>query len=579
MGGVIPNTCCCPIHSRINLLRRDNKNQGGVLTALIGMKSHSDSRFFRIGSGGGFWGDRPLARIDLLKREELDYLVMDYLAELTLSIMTKQKGRNPDAGWASDLQLWLDAGGIHLLRRRGVKLVTNAGGANPQSCARMVLELADRTGWHDCRVAVVSGDDMLEAIPDLMRSGEKFENLESGEKLAECNATVLSANAYLGAGPIASALEIGADIVITGRVADASLIVGSMLHAAGWSANAFARDISRHKAVVEWAPEGHENPLDTLAMWTVAGHLIECGAQVSGGNSTDWAEIPSLANLTLPIAEVHPDGRVRITRASGTGGMVNRRIVAEQLVYEIGNPAEYKTPDVVCDLREVTIEDAGEDVVVVGGAKGLPQPERLKVSAAVEGGWFASSALMVSGPNTLARAMATDDALRGRLTDCDEMEIHTEFIGAGTTLPIAIRERFLEIFSPPEVMVRWAVTTPEKADITRFSREIAPLVLTGPAGVGGYGSRASPRRQLRFWPCLIERSAVEGEVRVEVLTHLKLIQDGERFHYIRERTRRLLDRLHDELDERQWTRPIARRLPPSRSDERRSTQSEREVKG
>lgn len=540
---------------------------------------NSHFEYCRIGAGGGFWGDRPLAPIDLLKREELDYLMIDYLAELTLSIMTKQKARNPDAGWATDLQLWLEAGGIDLLRKKSVKLVTNGGGANPDSCAKMVLELAERIGWHDCQVAVVAGDDLLPHIADLADEGEQFRHTESGETLAESGAELLSANVYLGAGPIASALEIGADIVITGRVADASLLVGSMLHSAGWAKNAFEKNLSRHQSVVDWAPENVENPLDVLAMWTVAGHLIECGAQVSGGNSTDWAEIPSLANLTLPIAEVHPDGRVRITRANGTGGAVNRRIVAEQLVYEIGNPAAYRTPDVVCDLRQVTIEDVEEDVVAVAGAKGLPQPERLKVSGAVEGGWFASASLMVSGPSAYSRAEATDSALRGRLIDCEDMVIHTEFIGSGMSLPDAARSRFLENYNPPELMVRWAVTSPIRNDITKFSREVAPLVLTGPAGVGGYGARPSPRRQLRFWPCLVERSAVESHVRVEILTHLKIVRDGERFHYIRERTRGLIHRIQGELDEREWTRPITRRLSRHRDSGERESPSEREVKG
>lgn len=531
----------------------------------------------RIGSGGGFWGDRPFAPIEILKREQLDYLMIDYLAELTLSIMTKQKRRNPEAGWATDLEIWLEAGGIDLLRRNSVKLVTNAGGANPESCAKMVLNLAEKNGWHDCRVAVVTGDDILPRIDLMMEDGEEFRHLESGELISDSNDKMLSANAYLGAGPIAAALEIGADIVITGRVADASLVVGSMLHSAGWSHNAFEMGYNRHAPITEWAPESVTNPLDIIAQWTVAGHLIECGAQVSGGNSSDWNLIPDLAGLTLPIAEIGDEGEVRITRAEGTGGQVNRRIVTEQLVYEIGDPSAYKTPDVVCDLRYVTVEDVGEDLVEVKNARGLPQPKNLKVSAAVEGGWFASSSLLVTGPDALNRAKVADTALRGRLSGNEEMEIYTEFIGGGTTLPAGVRKLTMPHLNPPEIVLRFAVSSPNRSDITQFSREVAPLVLTGPGGVGGYGARPKPRRQLRFWPCLVNREAVESVVNVEILTIEILAHQGERFHYIRERTRTIISRIQQAGEESRFTRPITRRLGGKEYEN--DTTPEREVKG
>jgi len=514
----------------------------------------------KIGSGGGFWGDRPLAPLDLLKSDDLDYLMIDYLAELTLSIMTKQKRRDPSSGWATDLELWLAAGGIHTLRKKSVKLVTNAGGANPESCARMVLEQANKIGWHECKVAVISGDDILPRLDYLLENGEEFAHFESGEKISENGAEMMSANAYLGAGPIASALEIGADIIITGRVADASLLVGCMLHSAGWAHNAFQLGLTRESPVADWAPENVRNPLDILAQWTVAGHLIECGAQVSGGNYSNWGDVPNLATLTLPIAEIYSDGVVKITRGQGGGGMVNRGIVAEQLVYEIGDPAAYITPDVVVDMRNITLEDESEDMVVVTGAIGKPEPESLKVSAAIEGGWFAASSLLVSGPDALGRATACDAALRGRLSALEELEIYTEFIGGGVSLPENIRQRVSSTLNPPEVLLRWAVSSTNKQDITDFSREVAPLVLTGPAGVGGYGARPKPRRQLQFWPSLISRKSIEPFVRVELLTHLRITQESERFHFIRKRTRGILSRLQDELDDREWTRPIVKKL-------------------
>ncbi|HJL59133.1 MAG TPA: acyclic terpene utilization AtuA family protein, partial [Candidatus Thalassarchaeaceae archaeon] len=303
-----------------------------------------------------------------------------------------------------------------------------------------------------------------------------------------------------------------------------------MLHSAGWAHNAFQLGLTRESPVADWAPENVRNPLDILAQWTVPGHLIECGAQVSGGNYSNWGDVPNLATLTLPIAEIYSDGVVKITRGQGGGGMVNRGIVAEQLVYEIGDPAAYITPDVVVDMRNITLEDESEDMVVVTGAIGKPEPESLKVSAAFEGGWFAASSLLVSGPDALGRATACDAALRGRLSALEELEIYTEFIGGGVSLPENIRQRVSSTLNPPEVLLRWAVSSTNKQDITDFSREVAPLVLTGPAGVGGYGARPKPRRQLQFWPSLISRKSIEPFVRVELLTHLRITQESERFH-------------------------------------------------
>jgi len=520
----------------------------------------------RIGSGGGFWGDRPLAPIDLLKSDDLDYMMIDYLAELTLSIMAKQKSRDPNAGWATDLETWLSAGGIDALRKKSVKLVTNGGGANPESCAKMVLKQAARIGWHDCRVAVILGDDILPRLDYLLKNGEQLTHFESGETLPRNGSEMMSANAYLGAGPIASALEIGADIIITGRVADASLLVGCMLHSAGWASNAFKLGLTRESPVVDWAPSHITNPIDILAQWTTAGHLIECGAQVCGGNYSNWTEVQNLATLTLPIAEIYANGDVKITRGEGGGGMVNRNIVAEQLIYEIGNPESYITPDVVVDMRNITIEDESEDVVVVRGAVGKTEPSSLKVSAAIEGGWFASSSLLVSGPDAMARATACDTALRTRLADLEELEIHTEFIGGGVSLPDNVRQRMSPKLNPPEILLRWAATSPIRQNITEFTREIAPLVLTGPAGVGGYGARPKPRRQLQFWPTLISRKSVESMVKVEILTHIHINEESERFHFIRKRTRGFISRLQDELEEREWTHPITKKLGWEKTD-------------
>ncbi len=522
-------------------------------------------RIVRIGGGGGFWGDRVEAPIELLREEPLDYLMIDYLAELTMSIMAKQMARDTDAGWATDLGDWLAIGGMQALHERGVRLVTNAGGANPSACAAAVLDIAESVGWTDCRVAVISGDDILPRIDDLIEGGEGMEHMETRQPLTDSGRSLLAANAYLGAGPIGAALGAGADIVITGRVADPSLLVGCMLHAAGWVERANDLSLDRSSPVDEWAPDSVMSPLNDLAQWTIAGHLIECGSQVCGGNSTDWETMPDLGGLALPVAEVGLHGSVTITRAMHGGGRVDRRTVAEQLVYEISDPTCYITPDVIVDISEVTLTEVAPNRVRMAGAAGTARPERLKVSASLEAGWFASSSLLVPGPDAMDRARATDATLRNRLADTD-LDIRSELIGAGMTLPPGIDPSW-HVSEPTEVMLRWAVVGDDRDEVIHFSREVAPLVLTGPGGVSGYGARGRPRRQLQHWPTLIERSLIESAVHCDILgirdvtsTRAGVRLAGTARSALRGRTIRLLGRLHDGLEHRQWTKPFARRI-------------------
>ena len=468
----------------------------------------------RIGGGGGFYGDRLVAPIELLQTGELDYLIIDYLAELTMSILAKQRSRDRHAGWATDLMEWLGAGGIQELRKSSTRLITNAGGAHPEACAKIVLALAIESGWDDCRVGVVTGDDLMPYMSTLIDSGARLNHMEDGDSITSVLDKLASANAYIGAGPIARALERGADIVITGRVADASLTVGPMVHEIGWAARAEAKGLPLCGPIENWAPEA-DAALVLIASWTIAGHLIECGAQVTGGNATDWNTQPDLGNLGYPIACVDIDGGVLITKPPASGGRLDRLAVAEQLVYEIGDPAAYPTPDVVVDMRAIELDEV-EDGVRMKGALGQPRPEQLKISASFSDGWFASSSLLVPGPDTLARAQRLDETIRTRLDAVGliDLEVHTEFHGSGTTLPPGLE---IEVNDPPEILIRWAVRSASRRQVVEFGREVAPLVLTGPAGVSGYGARPRPRAQFRFWPALIERSHVEPRVALEIL--------------------------------------------------------------
>lgn len=509
----------------------------------------------RIGGGGGFWGDQVFAPIDLLVGEELDYLTMDYLAEVTMSILAKQKARDPQKGWATDLLDWLKAGGISLLHEKKTRLVTNAGGANPNACAEAVLSLACEIGWVDCRIAMVTGDDVLPLIDDVLDGGRAVEHMDSGILLSEVRDELVSANAYLGAGSIAQALERGADIVITGRVADASLIVGSMLHSQGWASYAINKGLPLSSLVEEWAPKDVKNPLDVLAGWTLAGHLIECGAQVSGGNSSDWEMIPNIADVGYPIAEIDRDGSAIITKIEGTGGSVTRRTVAEQMLYEIGNPTAYMTPDVIVDLSHTELKNAGKDRVMVTGTKGKPAPQTLKVSSNHKDGWFAAGDLVIPGPNAKRRAERTDLVLRERLSDLVGLEIHTEFFGAGASLPDGLRHLAVD---PSEINIRWAAKSNVRSEVIEFTRAIAPLVLTGPAGVSGYSARGRPREQLRFFPFLLQRELVESRIHITMMQtlHLRLKEMDPRIDGVLARIQKMAAGEPEGL----WRRRVARRV-------------------
>ena len=509
----------------------------------------------KIGGAGGFWGDQIFAPIDLLVGADLDYLTMDYLAEVTMSILAKQMERDSQKGWATDVIDWLRAGGISMLHQKGTRLVTNAGGANPNACAEAVLALACEIGWDDCRIAMVSGDDVLPLIDDVLGGGSMIENMDSGESMYDVRKKMVSANAYLGAGAIAHALEKGADIVITGRVADASLIVGSMLHSEGWSSNSVEKKLSVFSSIEEWSPKDIKNPLDVLAGWTVAGHLIECGAQVTGGNFSNWDIVPNLADIGYPIAEISGNGESVITKLERTGGIVNRRTVSEQLLYEIGDPKAYITPDVVVDITNVKVEEIGHNRVKVSGSRGNPAPKTLKVSSNYRDGWFAAADLVIPGPDSRRRAQKTDNVLRERLSDLEGIEIFTEFFGAGASLPSGLKHK---VSNPSEILLRWAAKSHIRSEIIEFSRAIAPLVLSGPGGVAGYSARSKPREQLRFFPFLLQRELVEPRIQITIMQTLRLHLEeiDPRIGGVLTRIQKIADAEPESL----WRRRVARRV-------------------
>lgn len=445
----------------------------------------------RIGNGCGFWGDNLDAPILLAEQGRLDYLTLEYLAELTMSILAIQKQRDPQAGFAADFLDVLERLVPTLKAQPGLKIVTNAGGMNPAACAAKARALLEKAGLSPRKVAVVSGDDLLPRLDQLLSEGHPLTNLDTGEPLSTVRARVVSANAYLGARPIVAALQQGAAIVVTGRVADASLTVAPAVHEFGWGWN-------------DW---------DRLAAGTVAGHLIECGAQATGGLWCNWQEAPDLGNVGYPIAEMEASGDFRITKPAGSGGRVNVETVSEQLLYEVGDPAAYLTPDVVADFTSVSLEETERDVVQVRKSHGKPATDTYKVSIAYRDGYSSSGTLVIFGPDAPAKARQCGEMLLQRLRRAGvELEhSYIECLGAGDCVPGVGAKR--KTNEPPEVVLRVSVRDSRRAAVERFTKEFAPLVTSGLPGVTGYTTGRPPVREVfAYWPALIAKSAVEAKV-------------------------------------------------------------------
>lgn len=448
-------------------------------------------RLVRVASAQGFWGDSLDAPRQQVEGGQVDYLMLDYLAEVTMSILQKQRERDPSLGYARDfvgaVESVLDA-----VAERGVRVVANAGGVNPPACAAAVAGAIRRSGY-EIPIGVITGDDLLGRLDELLEAGHTLANMDSGEPLAIVRDRVLAANAYIGSGPIVEALRLGARIVITGRSTDTALTMAPLRHEFDWTSDDY----------------------DRLAAGIVAGHILECGAQASGGNCLhEWRDIPSLATVGYPIAEASPDGSFVITKHPGTGGRVSVATITEQLVYEMGDPARYITPDVVADFRTIRLEDAGPDRVRVYGIRGSPPTGKLKVSIAYRAGYKAVGTLVYAWPDALEKAQLADAVLRERLDRLGLRfdRILTEFVGASATHgPLAGDAGE----SAAEVQLRIGVRGESRGDVERFTREIAPLVLNGPPSVTGFaGGRPKVEEVVAYWPALIDASVVHTHVEI-----------------------------------------------------------------
>jgi len=456
------------------------------------MAEARQDKVVRVASGQGFWGDWLEAPRRQVEGGPVDYLMLDYLAEVTMSILQKQKERDPRMGYARDFIGAMESV-FPAVAERGVKVIANAGGVNPTACADAVLDAASRHGVRGkVRIGVVTGDDILGRLDTLLADGHELRNMDTGEPLAAVRDRVLSANAYIGSTPIVEALQRGANVVVTGRSTDTSLTMAPLRHEFGWA----------------------EDDWNALAAGIVAGHILECGAQCSGGNCLhDWRNIPDLANVGYPIAEARPDGSFVITKHPGTGGRVSVPSVTEQLVYEMGDPHAYITPDVVADFTSIRLAADGENRVRVHGITGTHPTPFLKVSIAYRAGFKAVGSLVYAWPDAMEKAQLADRVLRERLDRLGLRfdQVLSEFVGATSTHgPLAGDGQ-----DAPEVQYRIGVRGGDRAAVERFTREIAPLVLNGPPSVTGFaGGRPKVEEIVAYWPALLDKRAVSTAVTI-----------------------------------------------------------------
>jgi hypothetical protein len=448
-------------------------------------------RQVRIGGASGFWGDSALGAQQLVEVPGMRYITFDYLAELTMSIMAGAKAKKPELGYATDFVEVAVRGSLKACVERGIRLVSNAGGINPRACAAAVRQVAAELGV-PVRVAVVDGDDVMPLLPAMREQGVR--DFYTGEAMPE---RIGSANAYLGAIPIARALAGGADVVITGRVVDSAVVLAVLMHEFGWSA------------------DDH----DRLAAGSLAGHIIECGCQATGGLHTDWESVPDWDTIGYPVIDCSADGSFVVSKPEGSGGLVSVATVAEQMLYEIGDPAAYVLPDVVCDFTGVSIEQVGPHRVRVSGARGLAPTDRYKVSATFMDGFACAGTLTIVGFDAVAKARRSGEAVIARTRRMlqqaglpDFSAVNLEVIGAEQPFGAHARR-----YDQREAVVRIAVRHPMKAALERFAREIAPAGTSWSPGTTGGMSPGRPAvsPRIRLFSFTIPKSMVTNRVTLD----------------------------------------------------------------
>lgn len=437
------------------------------------MDTQSINKIIKIGNASGFWGDEPTALRQQLSGGSLDYIVSDYLAEVSMSILAKQQVKNPEAGYITDFINHLTLAKDFL--SGSAKIITNAGGNNPRGCAIAISRKLKEWGIFK-KMMAVEGDNLILEINQLIQQGNSFDNLETGEPFSDIKDKLITANVYTSSEGILKALEQGADIVITGRASDSALTIGPLRFEFGWAATNYAM----------------------LGAGMIAGHIIECGAQVTGGNFTDWEIVPSMDTIGFPIIEMNEDGSFIVTKHPGTGGMVTVNTVKEQLVYEIGDPEKYVGPDIIADLSGVEIVQVEKDKVKVTGCNGNPPPVTWKVSMAFEDGFKAMGGLMLSGSDALAKANQLKEIFWKKL-GLTFRKTATQFVGFNS-----IHAGFSKPVEPNELLVQFTAFDEDKSKLEAFSKQVAAMILVGPQGLAAIGGRPGIQEVVRYWPSLVK---------------------------------------------------------------------------
>jgi Acyclic terpene utilisation family protein AtuA len=450
----------------------------------------------RLGCWAAFWGDTSAAVDQILDGADVQYLVSDYLSEITMALLARARAKNPEAGFVPDAVRVL-APRLADIRERGIKIVTNAGALNPAACARAFAEAADSAGV-ELRIAAIEGDDLMGQLADLRAAGAQ--DMFTGEPLPE---NPLTMNAYLGARPIADALAAGADVVITGRSVDSSVVLGPLLHEFGWS----------------------DEDYDLLSAGTLAGHIVECGPQCTGGNFTDWDTVPGWDNMGFPIVECHADGTAIVSKPDNTGGLITPATIAEQIVYEIGDPGAYVMPDVVCDWRQVQLEQVGPGRVKAAGARGSRPPATYKVTATHADGYRVMTNAMFAGLDAAGKARRAGEALASRAEWMIAKagfgpiaERSIEVIGAGDAHGSEHRND-----AATEAVVKVALRHPDKAALEIFALEYAPMALVAQGMTGFFGGRPRVAPAIGVYHLLVDKSSVKVTVRIgDELTEVRV---------------------------------------------------------
>ena len=443
----------------------------------------------KIANGQGFWGDSIDAPVKLIKSGEIDYLTLDYLAEVTMSIMQRQKLKNPKMGYARDFVKLIEEN-IDDIINNNIKIIANAGGVNPKACSEEIIEICKKKNI-DLKIGIIEGDDIFPNIDNLISAGAEFKNMDTGEDFSDIRNKLYSANVYIDSFNVSKALDMGAQIVLSGRVTDPGLALGPMIHEFKWS----------------------KNDYDFLAGGTLAGHIIECGAQCTGGNFTNWENVPDLANIGYPIIEIDKKSKFSVYKLKNTGGIINRESVSEQILYEMGDPKNYISPDVKVDFTSFEINDNNDDSVSIDSVNGYPPTDTFKVSISYFAGYKATGQLTISGPKAIEKAILTADIIFTRLKNAGYTyeDTKTELLGLNSC--------HLDIVNvndePNEVVLRLSVKDSNKDKVNRFGMEIAPVITSGPPGITGFaGGRPKAQPIVAYWPTLISKELVSTKVTI-----------------------------------------------------------------